>query len=91
MTWRVGGTGGQTSAGWKCRRRDSNPRHADYDAAAPIAEAFGCQVFSPLESQIADFVPLCVFGHFRVSPCHPLATLRARLPNCGLHPVGVRI
>jgi len=27
-----------------------------------------------LESQIAEFRPLGIFGHLRVSPCHPLAT-----------------
>ncbi len=30
----------------RCRRRDSNPRHADYDSAAGVAEAFGCWVIS---------------------------------------------
>ena len=37
-----------------CRRRDSNPRHADYDDAAGVAGLCGCSGFSLVGSQIIE-------------------------------------
>ncbi len=39
---REGVESGSAGDGAECRRRDSNPRHADYDFAAGVAGVCGC-------------------------------------------------
>src|SRR5215213_9929298 len=62
----------------RCRRRDSNPRHADYDG--PICRGFGSTTGTPVRLSAAESGSICRVGN---TVWH---TVPRRKPLAGGHP-----